>query len=527
LVEAHYVLLFEDGPSLAAEAGTLSFTGSDTDPGTLDTLARLGFREPGQAAETVRGWHFGRRPAVTSARAREALTELTPALLVAFGRSGDPDAALNTLDDAFARMPAAVELLSMLRSHEALLGLFATILGSAPRMARIVSSFPHVLDGVIDPAFATAEIDAAAIAARIRASVGDPAPSFEDALDRLRDASRIETFLVNARMLSGILAPRRAGLAASIVADAVIAVALDEALRDMARAHGPAPGARVAVLGMGRLGVSDLTATSDLDLLILYDAPDMEAASPGARPLDAVTWHQRLAQRLVTALTAPTRRGTLHEVDLRLRPAGRKGPIAVRLSSFQAYQSTEAETWEHMALTKARLVAGDAELGLRAMDSVGAIIARERPGARLRRDIREMRALIAQSKGDDDGWNLKLAKGGLTDIDFIAEALVLEHAHHHTELAETPADAVFAVAARLGLIADAERDVLEDAQRLMNDVTHWQRLTIDGAFEPDSVHAPVMRLIARAANAPDRSALEARLAEARASVRAIFLRRLG
>jgi glutamate-ammonia-ligase adenylyltransferase len=527
VVEAHYALLFEDGPTLAAEAGTLSFTGAATDPETAATLGRLGFRDAEQAAETVRGWHFGRRPAVTSARAREALTELTPALLVAFGRSGDPDAALNALDNAFARMPAAVELLSILRSHAPLLGLFAAILGSAPRMARVVANHPHVLDGVIDPAFASAEIDPAAIAARVLAVVGDPAPSFEEALDRLRDASRIETFLVQARMLSGILSPERAGLAASAVADAVVAVALDEARREMGRAHGGIAGARVAVLGLGRLGVRDLTATSDLDLLILYDALDMEAQSGGARPLDAVTWHQRLAQRLITALTAPTRRGALHEVDLRLRPSGRKGPIAVRLSSFAEYQRDEAETWEHMALTKARVVAGDAGLGAEAMALVRAVIGAAREPMRLRKEVRAMRALIAEAKGDDDPWDLKLARGGLTDLDFIAEALVLEHAAAHPALASCPAGAVFAEGRRLGLMAPDESETLAAAARLMNDVTHWQRLTIENGADLKDCPAPVMRMICHAVNAPDRSALAATLTEARRAVRAIFERRLG
>ncbi len=474
------------------------------------------------AAETVRGWHFGRRPAVTSPRAREALTEVTPALLVALGRSGDPDAALNALDNAFARMPAAVELLTILRAHERLLGLFATILGSAPRMARVVAGYPHVLDGVIDPAFASAEVDEAAIAARVRAVVGDPAPSFEEALDRLRDAARIEHFLIQARMLSGLQSPAGAGLAASAVADAVVAVALDEARRDMAAQHGKVEGATVALLGLGRLGVRDLTATSDLDLVILYDAPDMEARSDGARPLDCVTWHQRLGQRLVTALTAPTRRGSLYEVDLRLRPSGRKGPLAVRLSSFAEYHDSEAETWERMALTKARVVAGDAALGARAMAVVRETLLRPRDAGAVVKDARGMREMIAEAKGDADPWDLKLARGGLTDIDFIVETLILRHAAAHPELAGCPPDRVFAALAAAGVLKGADAAALEEAHRLMNDVSHWQRLATDGPVDPATAPKPVARLIANGANAPDASVLAARLAETRATVRALY-----
>ena len=520
-VEEHYALLFEDGPSLAAEAGTLSFTGAETDPDTLATLERLGFRDAAQAAEIIRGWHFGRRSAVTSARAREALTELTPALLVAFGRSGDPDAALNTLDNAFARLPAAVELLSILLSHETLLTLFATILGSAPRLARIVATNPHVFDGVIDPAFNHADIDKAAILARIRSAIGQ-APAFEDALDRMRDAARQESFLIGARLLSGIHAPARAGLAYAKVADGIVSVALDEALRDMALAHGEIAGLKVTVLGLGRLGSRDLTASSDLDLVVLYDAPDIEATSDGARPLDAVTWAQRLAQRLVTALTVPTRRGSLYDVDMRLRPSGRKGPLAVRLSSFDSYQHEEAELWEHMALTKARCVAGDHDLGKAAMGIVGAVLAARRDPLVVRKEVREMRALIAEAKGDEDIWDLKLARGGLTDIDFCAEALMLAHAADHPGLITPDVGQIFAVAAGAGLIGPGQAETLTGAYRLLNDVIHWQRLTIDGAFDPEKVPLPVMRLVARAANAPDEKVLASLLKDTYAAVRAIF-----
>lgn len=523
-VEVHYALLFEDGPSLAAEAGTLSFTGSEADPATLATLQRLGFRDPAQAAEIIRGWHFGRRPAVTSARAREALTELTPALLVAFGRTGDPDAALNTLDNAFARLPAAVELLSILLSHESLLTLFATILGSAPRMARLISTNPHVLDCVIDPAFGHTEIDKAVIAARIRAVVGDPAPSFEDALDRLRDAARQENFLIGARLLSGIYAPEKAGLAYAKVADGVIAVALDEARRDLIAAHGDVTALRVAVLGLGRLGTRDLTASSDLDLVVIYDAPDMEARSDGARPLDVVTWAQRLAQRLVTALTVPTRRGGLYEVDLRLRPSGRKGPLAVRLSSFREYQETEAELWEHMALTKTRAIAGDPALCAAVLAEVHAVLARQREPAVVRKQVREMRALIAEAKGDDNIWDLKLAAGGLTDIDFIAESLVLIHASSNAELLSGDTARILKVAEQTGILSPDDAESLSTAFRVMNDVTHWQRLTVDGVCDLAKVSAPVVRLIARAANAPDARVLASMLADMRHAVRAIFNR---
>jgi glutamate-ammonia-ligase adenylyltransferase len=250
----------------------------------------------------------------------------------------------------------------------------------------------------------------------------------------------------------------------------------------------------------------------------------METRSDGPRPLDVVTWAQRFAQRLVMALTAPTRRGTLYEVDLRLRPSGGKGPLAVRLSSFVAYQTEEAELWEHMALTKARVVAGDEALGAAAMNVVAEVLARRRDPDMVARAVREMRATIADSKGDDKVWDLKLVAGGLTDIDFCAEALILAHAADHPDLLTSDIARVFAVAAGAGLLTPEEADILTRGHRLMNDIIQWQRLTIDGAFDPKTVPGPVMRLIARAAHAPDQKVLAATLAQGRAGARRVFER---
>ena len=151
-MEKHYARLFEDAPKLDDDSGSLVFTGVVDDPETLATLRRLGFQRPEAATETIRGWHFGRRAAVRGARAREVLTELTPGLLAAFAGSGDPDAALAAFDAALTRMPAAVELMSILRSNEALRELFGDLLGGAPRLADVVAARPHALDAVIDPA---------------------------------------------------------------------------------------------------------------------------------------------------------------------------------------------------------------------------------------------------------------------------------------------------------------------------------------------------------------------------------------
>lgn len=526
-VEGHYALLFEDAPSLASEAGALSFTGTEDDPETLETLAKLGFRQPRIAAETVRGWHFGRRSAVTSARAREVLTELTPALLVALGRTADPDGALAHLDNAFVRMPAAVELLTLLRSHDALLTLFAEILGSAPRLAKVAALYPHVLDAVIDPAFNAPRHSAEIVAQRVRAMVGTPPPSVEDGLDRMRDAARQENFLVGARLLSGVISAEQASHGYAAVAEACLRAAFDDTRAAFAADHGVVPGAETVVVGLGRLGAGELTPSSDLDLMLLYDRPDGVETSTGGRPLDPVTWHVRFTQRLVAALTAPTRRGTLYQVDLRLRPSGNKSPAATQFEGFTAYHQGEAEIWEEMALTRARVVAGDAPLKLRAEAAIRDILRRKREPAKVAAAVAEMRALIAREKGEDDPWDLKLAAGGLTDLDFLAQYLVLAFSHEHPALLAQTTGGVFAAARDTGVIAAGDAVRLGSAARLLGDVQLWQRFAVEENFEPKTVPERVLRRIATAVGLPDARMLKAELDETRTTVRALFRQVLG
>ncbi|KQP76380.1 bifunctional glutamine-synthetase adenylyltransferase/deadenyltransferase [Methylobacterium sp. Leaf111] len=520
-VQGHYALLFEAEPDLSSDVGDLVFSGTGDDPATLATLEKLGFREPERAVETVRGWHFGRRPAVRTPRAREVLTELVPVLMQALGGTAHPDAALDTLDRAFARMPAALELLTILRSNERLRLLFADLLGTAPRLAETVAFSPHVLDAVIDRDFADASADAEALAQQVRARLGQ-ASDHEDFLDRIRDAARQLRFLTGARLLSGILSPEEAGRAFAGIADAVIAVTVERVSATFFSEHGAVPKGRLAVLGLGRLGARQLTADSDLDLVLVYDFDPEDRTSAGSKPLDAAVAYNRLAQRIVAALTVPTRRGHLYEVDLRLRPGGGQGPVAVQWRSFRSYHAEEAELWEHMALTRARVIAGDAGLGAELDGEIRAIVARPRDPADVRRAVREMRALVEREKGHRGPLDLKLAPGGLLDLDFLAQALVLGLAHRRPDLVGLGACAVFAKAADHGDLAHPAAERLIEAYRQFDDVLHWQRLMVEG--DPAEASPVALSRLAVAMGSPDSNRLVAGLDEARMEIRALFER---
>ena len=525
-VQKHYALLFEEAETLAVDAGSLVFTGVNDDPETLATLQRMGFRSPAAIAETVRGWHFGRRAAGTTARAREILTELVPVLLQALGQTADPDGAVTAFDRALASMPAAVELFSILKSYPSLLSLFADVLGSAPRLTEIVGTNPHVLDVVIDPAFVNGAADVASIDERIGHALDD-VRDVEEFLDRARDIGRQEMFLTGARLLSGIIAPEMAGQAYARIADNLIARSLATVRQAFEKEHGRVPNARLAIVGMGRLGARDLTASSDLDLVVLYDFDASQSESDGARPLSATTYYSRLTARLVSALTAPTRRGTLYDVDLRLRPSGGKSPIATQWRTFLDYFAGEAETWEHMALTRARVVSGDPEFGVEIGRSINDILRRKRVQPVVRSDIFAMRRLIAQEKGEDDPDDLKNVAGGLTDCEFLAEFLILDHAFRCEELIGASATGVFRIARKREWLTSDECATLEQGYRAMRDVLHMQRLLVKGRFVSADAPAQVKQRIAASVGLPTKAALDASLADARAGIRAIFNARIG
>ena len=510
LVAHHYSLLFENAPKLGHGSGDLVFTGISDDPGTLRTLEKLGFRDPVAISTMVRAWHAGLRPAVRSPRARERLTELVPALLASFAKGSDPDAAVAGLDRALERLPTATELFAILIASGALRTLFGEILGGAPRLAEAVAGHPHLLDVAIDGG---SEIffDEDAMAGRVLAALARAIVT-EDVLDAARDYQHEEHFLIGTRLLSGALAPRDAGLAYTTLAVGMIRALLVRAEAAFAADHGHVPGLTLAILGFGRIGSREMNAASDLDLVVVYDAP-AQAMSDGARSLDAATWVTRLTQRLTTHLTAPTRRGRLYDVDMRLRPSGRQGPLATKFSAFAAYQKTTAATWEHLALTRARVIAGDAVLAAR-IDATMAEVLGAAPREDLEVDVVEMRELMAQERQPSGFWDLKLAEGGLVDGEFAAQTLALAR----PELRDVAPRVVLERAAEAGLVAPGAVAAY-DLQAAANQIV---KLALSDGASPDDAGRGLKARLAQACGSASWALLKPALTEARTTLRAAY-----
>ena len=509
-VEAHYARLFEEEASLGG-GGSLVFTGTEDDPDTLRTLAEMGFREPSTVAALVRGWHHGRVRPTRSVRAREILTELMPALLAAFARTPDPDMALRKFDGFLTRLPGGVQLFSLFQSNPTLLDLVAEILGSAPYLADHLSRHPIVLDAVLTadffaplPALPTMEAE---LADALR-QAGD----FQDRLDVVRQWANDRKFQIGVQMLRGMLDPLDASRALSDVADAVIRALQPAVEREFAAAHGGFGGGGMAVVAFGKLGSRELTFASDLDLVMLYDVPEGRDLSDGRKPLAPATYFMRLTQRLLTAITTLTGEGQLFEVDLRLRPSGSDGPLAIHIAGFEDYERRSAWTWEHMALTRARIVTGPPELRSRIEAVRRAVLTAPRDPDRLLCDIAEMRAKMARAQGAPSPWSMKHRRGGLVDAEFIAQYLILRHAHARPELVSAEAGEVFRRAAEAGLLDPEAAAELAEAVELWRRLQMMLRLTGVGGFDEDSASPALKALLAKLAGCVDFAALKGRIA---------------
>jgi len=526
-VQRHYGRLFEDAPARAAERRGLVFPPRADAPETLDKLSEMGFRQPIEASGTVRRWLAGTPRALKGPAARTVFAELVPLLIDQIARAENPDAALVTLDRFLGNLHGGARLLSLLRQNPDLVALVARVLGTAPRLADTLAAHPQVIDALIDTSFLGALPGPERLEATLSVSLAQ-AGSHEDFLDRVRLFGQEQIFLIGARILSGTVSAQQAGEAFAGLADTVVRALHGRVGATFEASHGVLPGGGSAVLAMGKLGGREMTAASDLDLIVVYDFDEARTESDGERPLHATAYFARFTQRLVNALTTRTNYGRLYDVDMRLRPSGRSGPVATSLAAFADYQNNDAWTWEHMALTRARVAsASSPTLAARVERVIHDVLCIPRDPDLVAADVVEMRRALATERGDGARWDLKNAAGGLIDIEFIAQYLELVHAEREPAILSPSTGRVLERGARLGILAVEDAEVLRPAERLYQDLGQILRLCITGPFDPKSAGASLLSLLCRAADVPDFASLDAHLAETQERVRKSFVRILG
>ncbi len=517
-VNARYGELFKGEEELSSRFGSLVFTGVEDDPETLATLKRMGFSNPPQVSQTIRGWHHGRIGATRTERGRELFTRMAPRLLDAAQATGAPDAAFNRFADFFGALSSGVQVQSLFLAQPRLFELVVQVMAFAPQLAQTLARRPAALDALLDPAFFDpVETQQGESALNFAFSQAD---GFEQAMDAARRVHREQAFRIGVQVMSGTASAQAAGAAFADLADLCIGGLAEAALTETVRQGGAFDG-EVAVVALGKCGGREMTARSDLDLMTLYRARDPAQISQ-IKGWSADTFYARFTQRLIAALSAPTGEGGLYEVDMQLRPTGSKGPVAVSMRAFDDYYDREAETWEMLALTRARVVWSSSKpFAAEAEAAVDRALRRRRDPARTAVDVREMRALMARERPPSGDWDLKLSEGGLVDIEFAAQFLQIIHAGQGGPLAQNTGDALAAIGAA-GLAPATILEPLASAWRLQQDLSQLLKLALDDRADPDQEPKALQALLARAGGARDLKGLRKRLTAARKAAHAAY-----
>lgn len=525
-VERHYVRLFERAPELLASRQQLTFVEGTAETETLDRLAEMGFHRPQEIPAAVDNWRSGRYRALRGEQARDNLMALVPVIVDQFSRAENPDSAFAAFDRFLAGLRAGGRFFSLLRQNPDLIRFVALILSTAPRLTDILSQNPHFIDPLVEPHFFAALPDARGLAAALAQTLQETR-GYEAVLDAIRLFGQEHMFLIGARILSGAMSAEQAGEAFARLADALLRALHSQVDDNFIATHGRIRDGKSAIVALGRLGAWEMTASSDLDLIVIYEFDQGRPNSDGQRPLYGAQYFARFTQRLISALTVQTNYGQLYQVDMRLRPSGRSGPVATQIDGFRNYQVHEAWTWEHMALTRARVVSGAPDFSAGIETTIREVLCRPRDARIIACDVVDMRAAIAREKGDTNVWDLKYAAGALIDIEFIAQYLQLIRAATTPEILDTSTARALDKAARLGALKPEDAEVLRPAVRLFHDLTQILRLCLPAAFDPKTASTGVLELLARAADLPDFPALQAHVEDTQRQVRECFVRILG
>ncbi|MBP6748614.1 MAG: bifunctional [glutamate--ammonia ligase]-adenylyl-L-tyrosine phosphorylase/[glutamate--ammonia-ligase] adenylyltransferase [Xanthomonadaceae bacterium] len=459
-----------------------------------DALAAAGFDRADESHRALRD--FARAPSVREASdaTRSRLDRLMPVLLGGIAASAAPSLALRRALAMFQTILRRASYLALLDEQPAALTRLIDVLARSALLGERLAAHPLLLDELLDaravgPLPRCEEFDAA-----IRAAAHED--DSEAALFALNEARQALAFRVGLATLDRRQPAEDSARQLAWLADAIVRAVYALALRELQAQHGAVPDLRFAVLGYGSLGGKELGFGSDLDLVFLYDAP-ADAVSAGPRPLDAPRWSARLAQKIVALLGTPTGAGHLYDIDVRLRPDGAKGLLVSTLASFEDYQRHRAWTWEHQALVRARAAAGDDALCAEFERVRAETLSQTRDPETLRNDVAAMRARMRAEldRSTETRFDLKQGAGGLVDLEFLLQYLVLRDAHAHPALL-TPRDTpglIGAAAADAALSADVAVELRQAHRALLQD---GLACTLDGRA----------RLVAHEGAASDRAA---------------------
>ncbi|MFK7744055.1 MAG: glutamine-synthetase adenylyltransferase [Roseobacter sp.] len=455
-------------------------------------------------ASVIAGWIS--YPALRSARSRQVFERVKPDLLSRLSRTARPQEALRAFDGFLAGLPAGVQLFSLLEANPHLTDLIIDVSGTSPALAQYLSRNAGVFDAVIGGSFFTDWPSQDDLAQTLEKQLA-PDNDYEQHLDTARLWYKEWHFRIGVHLLRGLTSAEDASAQYSDLACVVLRVLWPVVTTHFEIKHGPPPGRGAVVLGMGSLGAHVLNAKSDLDLIVIYD-PLGEDISTGKKQLTTRLYYAKLTKSLITALSAPMAQGKLFEVDMRLRPSGNKGPVATSWAAFQSYQQEQAWVWEHLALTRAQVVAGPAEFGTDVATFLTGLLSQARDKTAVMQEVAMMRKRIQAAKPATGFWDVKVGPGRLQEIELLAQAGALLGA-------EGPASTTVGLdwADRLGVLDSAETQALKQAATLYGQVHVAVRLLSDKSLTSQDIGLAARGFLAQTMSHSSFDSLERTLAD--------------
>lgn len=430
-VHTLYTTAFQDSGTLSTE-GNLVFTGVDHDPDTINTLINMGFSTPETISSAIQDWHKGNRRCTRTHRSRELLTELIPTLLLSLSKTSNPDEAFNRFDEFLSRLPAGVQIFSLFSSNPELLHLIAEILGSAPALGDALSHDPHLLEAALLRDF-YAELPTAQILRRTLGEQLHYARNEEDAMLILHRFYKEKIFQGGVQLLKGLTDAATLGIFFSHIADVVIEQIIQSTTRAFEKQYGKITDGALGVIALGKLGTYEMSFHSDLDLIFVYQDTGC-AASTGEKPLPTSIYYNRLCQRIISALSTPSRYGKLFDVDTRLRPFGNDGALAVSLSAIDKYYGGSAWIYEKLALTRGRVAYAPPAFHKKLHQLITTHQHSSTAANEVAAAVHDMREKITKQFPTTNPWDIKYAQGGLMDCDFIVQYWIVTHAKNNQDI---------------------------------------------------------------------------------------------
>lgn len=472
--------------------------------------------------DTVEAWPG--YPALRSPRATTIFNRLWPDIRAKLLDAPKPDEALAQFDGFLSGLPAGVQLFSLFEANPQLTQLIVDIAATAPALAQYLSRHSSVLDAVLGGQFFADWPGITGLKAEFAQSLSQ-VDDYETALITARRFVQEWHFRIGVHQLRGLIDAATSAVQYADLAEACVAALWPVVQAEFARKHGPAPGRGAVVLGMGSLGAGRLNAVSDLDLIVIYDPLD-EENSDGPRPLSTRPYYARLTQALVTALSAPMSDGRLYEVDMRLRPSGRQGPVATSLKAFESYQMTDAWTWEHLALTRGRTIVGPDDVIADVMRIRSEVLRSKGQGAKVTPDVADMRNRLAAAKPAQGPWDMRNGPGRLQDLELAAQTVALQAASGIDNAIATDFEGQLRAGVAAGVLSDADARDWQAASAMMWTIHAASRLLTGTVLDPDAIGAGGREFILRQADAPDMETLLERCEKAANAIAAKIDKRM-